>query len=305
MELRHLRYFDVIGREEHFGRASAILRIAQPALTRQIRDLEAELGVELFERLPRGVRLSAAGRVFLEDVGVILAQVNRSIERVKGLATGHLGTVRVGLSEIASAHHVIPQGLLDFRNREPNVELELRSMGSVNQIEALKDGRLDTAIVYDAHMAEQDVRLLDQVEIGSSEMMLAVYQGHPLADRESVSVSELSDEPILWPSRATAPGYHDRLMAACLAAGLSPRLVQECATHSIMLSLISVGMGIGFIASSTRLYQSSSVRLVPIDDLELAFRVLLLWRKGDSSPALHRFVSGMIQTVTPPEHLRS
>src|SRR5690606_42125806 len=118
MELRHLRYFRAIGREEHFGRAAIALRIAQPALTRQIRDLEAELGVELFERLPRGVRLSSAGRVFLEEVEEILAQDDRAVDRARRLGSGHLGTIRVGLSEIIAGHDFISYGLLNFREHE-------------------------------------------------------------------------------------------------------------------------------------------------------------------------------------------
>ncbi|MEI9928106.1 MAG: LysR family transcriptional regulator [Sphingomonas sp.] len=147
MELRHLRYFQAVAREEHFGRAARTIRIAQPALTRQIRDLEIELGIALFERLPRGVRLSAAGRSFLEDTDAILAQVERSVNRVRGLASGHVGTVRIGFSEIASRHRAIPARILDFRLGEPNVELNLMPMGSQIQVEALRNGTLDVAIV--------------------------------------------------------------------------------------------------------------------------------------------------------------
>jgi DNA-binding transcriptional LysR family regulator len=293
MELRHLRYFRAIGREEHFGRAAIALRVAQPALTRQIRDLEAELGVELFERLPRGVRLSDAGRVFLADVEEILAQVDRAVNRAKRLGSGHIGTIRVGLSEIIAAHEFISYGLLTFRESEPGVALDLRSMGSIAQIAAIKDGTLDAGIVYDAHVDERDEEALDQAVIGTGEIMLAVHRNHRLAERESVSMAALADEPALWPERRTAPGYYDRLMAACLETGSMPRIVQECTTNSILLSLVAVGMGVGFVTVTRPLPSAPNIRLLPITDLDLTFDVLLVWRNRDRSAALQRFVQVM------------
>jgi len=300
MELRHLRYFRAIGREEHFGRAAMQLRVAQPALTRQIRDLEAELGVELFERLPRGVRLSSAGQLFLKDVEEILSQVDRAVDRARGLANGHLGTIRVGLSEIIAGHDFISYGLLDFREREPGVILDLRSMGSMQQIMALKDGTLDVGIVYDAHIDERDAPLLGRARIGVGRTMLAVYEGHRLADRQSVSMAELVDEPALWPTRRTAPGYYDRLMAACGAAGGAPRIVQECTTNSILLSFVAVGMGIGFVTASPPLASFHNIRLVPISDLDVGFDVLLVWRERDRSAALHRLIDMMVERTCRP-----
>ncbi|MBT2187328.1 LysR family transcriptional regulator [Sphingobium nicotianae] len=301
MELRHLRYFRAIGREEHFGRAAIALRVAQPALTRQIRDLEAELGVELFERLPRGVRLSEAGRIFLADVEEILAQVDRAADRAKRLGSGHLGTIRVGLSEIIAAHEFISYGLLQFRESEPGVALELRSMGSMQQIAALKEGTLDAGILYDAHVDERDRDNLEHVTIGIGETMLAVPRNHHLAERDSVTMAELADEPVLWPERRAQPGYYDRLMTACLEAGGAPRVVQECTTNSILLSLAAVGMGVGFMTVSKPLPSFQNIRLVPISDLNLALHVLLVWRRRDQSAALRRFATVMAERASAPQ----
>ncbi len=295
MELRHLRYFRAIGREEHFGRAAIALRVAQPALTRQIRDLEAELGVELFERLPRGVRLSEAGRIFLADVEEILMQVDRAADRAKRLGSGHLGTIRVGLSEIIAGHEFISHGLRHFRESEPGIALELRSMGSTQQIAALKEGALDVGIVYDAHVDERDGDTLEHASIGIGETMLAIPRDHRLADRDSVTMAQLADEPVLWPERRASPGYYDRLMTACLEAGGAPRIVQECTTNSILLSLAAVGMGIGFVTVTRPLPSLQNVRLVPISDLKLAFHVLLVWRRRDQSAALRHFARVMAE----------
>lgn len=295
MELRHLRYFRAIGREEHFGRAAIALRVAQPALTRQIRDLEAELGVELFERLPRGVRLSSAGRAFLDEVEEILSQVDRAVDRARRMGSGHLGTLRVGMSEIIAAYESISRGLLHFRENEPGVALDLRSMGSVLQIAALKDGALDVGIVYDAHIDERDAEGLERAKLGVGETMLAVHENHPLAARDSVTMAEIAEQPVLGPARATARGYYDRLMAACIESGSAPDFVQECTTNSILFSLVSVGMGVGLVTTAGSRAPVPNVRLVPIADLGLRFEVLLVWRALDRSAALRRFVDMMAQ----------
>lgn len=294
MELRHLRYFRAIGREQHFGRAAIALRVAQPALTRQIRDLETELGVELFERLPRGVRLSSAGRAFLEEVEEILSQVDRAVDRAKKLGSGHLGTIRVGLSEIIAGHDFISHGLRSFRESEPAVVLDLRSMGSVNQIAALKEGTLDVGLVYDAHLDDRDRDLLGRIRLGYGKTMLAVHEGHRLAGRSSVTMAEIAEEPALGPARLTSPGYYDRLMAAWIDSGSAPRIVQECTTNSVLLSLVAVGMGVGFVTTSSRLSPTHNIRLVPIRDLGLTFEVLLVWRERDRSAALQRFIDMMV-----------
>jgi len=114
MELRHLRYFVAVGEEQHYGRAAQRLRVAQPALSRQIQDLEDEVGFKLFERLPRGVKLSAAGKLFLEDARRILQQVSEAAARAARVARGQSGTLRIGFTENASWHGVVPDSLRKF-----------------------------------------------------------------------------------------------------------------------------------------------------------------------------------------------
>jgi DNA-binding transcriptional LysR family regulator len=299
MELRHLRYFRAVGREQHFGRAAKILHVAQPALTRQIRHLEEELGVALFERKPRGVQLSAAGRMFLSESEAILAQVERSIEKARAYASGHFGTVRVGFSEIASGHREIPSKLLAFRLNEPNVTLELLPMSSQDQIEAVKNAEIDAAIVYDVHQESAGTQLLQYKDIGESEIVLALYKGHRLANARQIRMKDLQGESFLWPFRKGAPSYSDTLMRACAAHGVVPNIIQETATHSILLSLVGVGMGIGFVEYSEHRCQSSSVVLRPVVDLNVSFKIRVFWRTSDESVALRRFLDAMSRPVEP------
>jgi DNA-binding transcriptional LysR family regulator len=291
MELRHLRYFQAVAREEHFGRAARAIHIAQPALTRQIRDLETELGVLLFERLPRGVRLSDAGRLFLEDTNAILDQLQRSVSKIKGFASGHFGNLRIGFSETASRHAAIPAKLLKFRLSEPNIELNLMPMSAGGQVEALRSGALDVAIVYDIYRDDEG-ELFTHQKLGESDIVLALFKGHRLAQHRELQMKDLAGERFLFPIRNAAPVFYDSLMQACLKHGVSPNIIQETATHSILLSLVSAGMGIGFTENSPH-EQSESVILRRVSDLDINFAIDLMWRRSDSSRAVQRFVEAM------------
>jgi DNA-binding transcriptional LysR family regulator len=143
MELRHLRYFVAVGEEQHYRRASRRLRVAQPALSRQIRELEEEVGFKLFDRLPRGVKLSAAGRLFLEDARRILQAVSEATARADHVARGQSGTLRVGFTENASWHGVVPDSFRLFREQQPDAELQLQPAASLEQLDAIRSGRLD------------------------------------------------------------------------------------------------------------------------------------------------------------------
>src|ERR1700751_516459 len=138
MELRHLRYFVAVGEEQHYGRTSRRLRVAQPALSRQIQDLEEEIGFKLFERLPRGVNLNPAGKLFLEDTRRILQEVNDAAARAARVAHGRSGTLRVGFTENASWRGVVPDSFRRFREQQPDAELQLYPGASLDQLEAIR-----------------------------------------------------------------------------------------------------------------------------------------------------------------------
>jgi DNA-binding transcriptional LysR family regulator len=149
MELRHLRYFVAVGEEQHYGRAADRLRLAQPALSRQIQDLEEEIGFKLFERLPRGVKLNAAGQQFLKDARRILQEVNEATLRADRIARGHSGTLRIGFLEHTSWAGVVPNSFRRFRELRPNVELQLQPATTIEQLDAIRSGHLDAGFLND------------------------------------------------------------------------------------------------------------------------------------------------------------
>src|SRR4030095_12632022 len=148
MELRHLRYFVAVAGEEHYGRAAERLRVAQPALSRQIQDLEEEIGFKVFDRLSRGVKISTAGKSFVDDARRILHEVHEATVRAKRVAAGQLGTLRVGFIESISWHGVVPDSFRQFRERQPDAELQLKPASSLEQIEAVHTGKLDAGFVF-------------------------------------------------------------------------------------------------------------------------------------------------------------
>src|ERR1700746_100789 len=177
MELRHLRYFVAVGEEQHYGRAAERLGIAQPALSRQIQDLETELGFSLFDRLPRGVRLSAAGKLFLSDARRILEDAQEAKLRAERVATGKAGTLRIGFVEALSWHGVVPNSFRRFRRRQPDAELELHPLLSNQQMEAVRSGKLDAGFIFSLEVPDGDVA---QLLVAKPKLMLAAPRGHAL-----------------------------------------------------------------------------------------------------------------------------
>src|SRR5260221_5508428 len=166
MELRHLRYFVAVGEEQHYNRAAQRLRVAQPAVSRQIQDLEEEIGFKLFDRLPRGVKISAAGKCCMEDARRILQQINEATARARRVASGQSGTLRVGFVESISWHGVVPDSFRRFRERQPDAELQLKPLSSLQQIEAVQSGQLDAGFVFtiantDGELAQLEVAVLN------------------------------------------------------------------------------------------------------------------------------------------------
>jgi len=289
MELRHLRYFVQVAEEQHYGRAAERLRVAQPALSRQIQDLEEELGFKLFDRLPRGVKLSAAGKLFLEDARRILQQVNEATARAKRVASGQSGTLRVGFVESVSWHGVVPDSFRQFRERQPEVELQLKPLSSAEQTEAVQSGRLDAGFVFTiAHVGRE----LAQLPVASLSLMLAAPKGHPLTKFKKLRLRDLNDAAFVWFPRRESPAFYDRLMHECFRGGLkSPHVVQEGVNEATILSLVSCGLGVAFVSSATRWRCPESVALLPVTDLKLPLPFALIWRKDNASPLLEKFVA--------------
>jgi DNA-binding transcriptional LysR family regulator len=289
MELRHLRYFVAVGEEQHFGRAAARLHIAQPALSRQIQDLEREIGFPLFDRLPRGVRLSAAGTLFLNDARRVLQDVEGARRRAERVALGKAGTLRIGIATAVSWHGMVADTFRQFRRHQPDVELEVHHLLSVHQIDAVLSGRLDIGFAASMTPWHKD---LAHSPIAEDRMMLAVPKGHALARRGRIRLRDLEDMPFIWFQRWVNPAFYDQMMQACARGGLkAPRIVQEAPDRDTQLGLVQCRIGIAWLNESTRWHCPRGVTLLPVVDMNVRLPFSLIWKKDNSSPLIQKFAA--------------
>jgi len=289
MELRHLRYFVAVGEEQHYGRAARRLRVAQPALSRQIQDLEADVGFKLFERLPRGVKLSAAGKHFLQDARRILLEVKEAAGRAGRVARGLSGTLRVGFAENASWRGVVPDSFRRFREQQPDAELQLQPAASLELLEAIRSGRLDAGFVN--FMPKSDPEL-DQLPVAIQHVELAAPKRHALTKLKKLRLRHLTDVPFVWFPGWANPVFYDRLMHECYRGGLkSPRIVQEGLNEATILSLVSTGLGVGWVVGTARWRSPETVVILPVVDLNMPLPLALAWRRDNTSTLLANFIA--------------
>ena len=289
MELRHLRYFVAIGEEENYRRAAHRLHVAQTTLSTQIQDLEAELGFKLFDRLPRGVKVSSAGKLFLEDARRILREVNEAAARAARVARGQSGTLRVGFTENASWRGVVPESLRRFRERHPDAELQLTPATSLEQLDAIRSRRVDAGFVF--NMSKGDVEL-DHLPVAMQHVELAAPKGHALTKLKKIRLRDLVDAPFVWFPRREAPAFYDRMIHECFRGGLkSPRIVQEGLNEATILSLVSHGMGVGWVNGTARWRCPEGVVISSVVDLDMPLPLALVWRRDNTSPLLANFIA--------------
>jgi DNA-binding transcriptional LysR family regulator len=291
MELRHLRYFIAVAEELNFGRAAVRLHIAQPPLSRQIRDLEREIGTPLFERGARGVSLTVAGRAFLPEARLTLTQAERAQRTAQRAAQGEAGRLRVGFVDAATHSGILPDVLAFFRMHLPGIGLTLHEMDAPQQADALRDGRIDLAIVL-SPPADADHWLHVDV-VYSDPLIVALPRTHRLASRRRLAMSDLSTEGFVLFPRPVAPALHDEVIARCRAARFSPRIVQEAVSWHTIVSLVSAGIGLAFVPRSIHELRQAGVVYRPVRDLHIDMELVATWRRGERSPVRDRFLTAL------------
>jgi DNA-binding transcriptional LysR family regulator len=290
MELRHLRYFVAVAEELHFGRAAERLHIAQPPLSRQIRDLERELGTPLFVRGARGVELTPAGRAFLPEARLTIAQAERAQRTALRAAQGETGRLRVGFVDAATHSGILPDVLAFFRMHLPSIGLSLLEMDPPQQADALRDGRIDLGIVQSTP-PDAD-RWLRVESVYSDPLIAALPRGHRLAGRRSrLTLADLADESFVLFPRSTAPALYDDIIARCRAARFSPRILQEAIGWHTVVSLVSAGVGVAFVPRSLGAQRQPGVVYRPVKDLRTDMQLSAIWKRGERSAVRERFLT--------------
>lgn len=285
IDLRHFRYFQAVAQELHFGRAAARLCIAQPALSRQIQQLELEIGTPLLRRTQRKVELLPAGQVFLERSNLILDEVERAAVDARRTGAGEFGRLSVGFIH-SSTYGLLPSIIERFHHLYPDIELELHEMPIIEQFVALTRGVIDIGLLR-PQQAPVEVEVQQVME---DPFLVAVPLSHRLAKRSAVRLRELEGEPIVMFPHRGSPLFHSRIMTMCERAGFTPRVVQQATQIHTVAGLVGAGIGLAIIPGTTRNLQPKGVHFLEIVDRPEPVHVALGWlRSKEDMPAVRSF----------------
>jgi DNA-binding transcriptional LysR family regulator len=262
MELRQIRSFLSIAETLHFGRTAELIHLSQPALSLQIRALEEEVGVRLFDRNRRKTTLTAAGLAFRDDAAAALAQLDQAVRRARLAANGKLGLLRIGfISTVGS--EIVPNIVRQFGELNPEVEFSLRAITTADQVQMLEAGSLDIGffrLPIGAHSA------LDVVTVHREPFVLVVPSFHKLAKRKKVRLREVSGQDFVMYERTYAPGFHDLIFGMLRDARIVPKVSQTAAEISTLISLVAAHMGVAILPASAVKHSVASVVACDIVD---------------------------------------
>lgn len=293
MDLRRLRYFIAVAEEGHVTRAAERLAMQQPPLSRQIRLMEEELGVQLFHRLPRGVVPTAAGQALLQEARAMLAHLDRAIETTRRTARGEQGALCVGIAPTAPFNPLVPKAIRTFRETFPLVSLTLEEGLSNDVVARFNQDRMDVAFVRAPRVHADDVIVTPLQE---EPMVAALPSGHPMASgAKTLTLKSLANDAFILIG-PPGTGLHDETVAACRAAGFVPRPGLPAPRITSTLGLVAVGLGIALVPSTMQSVQMNGVIYRCLRGPAPRAFLGLAWRKSDRSPVLRQFVN-MVRSI--------
>ncbi|MDA0766493.1 MAG: LysR substrate-binding domain-containing protein [Verrucomicrobia bacterium] len=284
MELRHLRYFMAVAEELSFSKAGERLRIAQPALSRAVGELEADIGVQLFDRSRRQVRLTPAGEALWRESGIVFERLDDSIRRVRETARGEIGELRVGYIG-PPTRGFLGSLLKEFRERNPGVTLVIEERTPERVWEMVSKGRLSIGLTRPVRSHEdlgpQSRKLLDE------RLCVAVPIGHPFAEKKSVRWRDLAGQPLVLLARREGAGSYDAILSACREAEVLPEIIRTPSLMGTILQYVEAGTGLGVVPECART-ESDGVILVPLTP-KRTIPLMLVWSKDTGNPAADAF----------------
>lgn len=282
MNINRLRYFCTVAEELHFGRAAERLYMAQPPLSQQIRQLEEELDLVLFERTTRKVSLTSAGRALYADASSVLSEFDRFARRVNEVKSGTRGTLRIGFVDSAS-YDVMPRLLKTYRSNWPSVEYELRSMSSDEQIAALERDRIDLGLGRTTGSQVGDAGPITATVLQREPLAVAVPDDHRLAKESEIQLAELSQASFIGFDRQVSPSLHRELVQMLQARSIDYRPVIEAQEYATILGLVASGQGIALVPTSVQTLRPPNLTFLSLTDADASIALLLMTRQEDDS----------------------
>ena len=284
MDLRHLRYFQAVAEELSFSKAARRLRIAQPALSRAVQELEASVGASLLDRNRRATRLTPAGAVLLNETGVLLQRLDDALRRVRRTASGEEGELRLGYIG-PPTRSFLGALLKEYRNKFPRVTVILEERTPERVWEMVSQGRLSVGLTRPvlAHEALGLRTLLLRQE----RICAAVPAEHPLSKSTALTWHQLAGEPLIMLARREGAGSHDTIMAAFQEAKFTPKIVHTPSLIGTVLQYVEAGAGIGIVPETVDT-ASSPIKLVPLKP-QATVPLVMVWAGEGDDPAVKAF----------------
>jgi len=288
MELRHLRYFLAVGEALNFTKAAAQLGVAQPALSRQVQDLEDEIGVDLMKRSPRGVTLTAEGKLFLDEVRELLKRADESVEKVRALARGEYGELHVGYAPSPTVE-ILPPALAAFQKAVPRVKVLLHDLSSDELIAGLQNATLELAVMVRQPVGDETAGIQFEL-LRTYPLCVAMTATHPFARLKSVSLDKLAAEPLVGFRRKDYPEYNRSLERLFASVHAKPRIAVECDSASSLITEVEAGRGVALSSTIFKLVAGKRLLYRPLTGTtEVASVGIARATKGDVTPAGEKF----------------
>lgn len=286
MELRQLRYFLAVADECSFSAAARRIHIAQPALTRQIRALEADLGVTLFQRVARGVRLTPAGESFHRETQQILQTLSLARRKAQMIDKGQLGELTLGVTPMHLWIPELTRFLKSFRSAYPQVMLRMNTLLSGPQVNALQRGELDIGLLF---FPPEDP-LLGRMPLYVDKLVLVTQSDSPMAITPPRRLAEIGDAGFIWFDRDRSANYHDRLIGHFQQRGFTPNVIQKGSDNATMLALVASGIGCTIVPRMAVGERIPGVTIIELDDLNLPLPLEMIWRHDHITPPVNNMI---------------
>jgi LysR family transcriptional regulator, benzoate and cis,cis-muconate-responsive activator of ben and cat genes len=292
MELRHLRYFVAVAEEENVSRAALKLHVSQPGISRQIHDLEDEIGFQLFERSAKSVRLTGAGKVFLTEAKSVLQHTDDAVKKARAAAGGTNGEINVGYAPSLTIQ-ILPQALRKFQEKFPGVRVALHDLSTEEMLAQLGEKKLQVALTV--RPPAKLLRGLNFEELARYAACVAVAPKHPLAKSKSISLEQISREPLIAYSRKDYPEYHEMLEKLFAPVGRMPRIVGEHDGVSSIVAAVEAGRGFALVPSCVASMVGPRLKLLPLKPALPAVLVVAIWRKESETDLVKHFIAAARQ----------
>ena len=287
MELRHLRYFSAVAEEQNVTRAAMRLHVSQPSLSRQIRDLEDELGLALFERSGKAIHLTELGRTFLKETNVILQRVDRAIAGIQNMAAQQSGEMNLGYAPSPTVK-ILPLTLKAFKKEAPRVRLTLHDLSSPEMLEGLRNGELQAALMMQpSRQTSHGVRF---EKLRSFPITVAVSPTHPWRLKKHVSLAEILTQPLVAYSRTIYPDYHEMLIRIFGSLVKKLRFVEECDSGTSLIAAVETDRGMAVTSSSLGDIAGKRLVFIPLRPAPVLANVGLAYRRDNQSPLLQKLI---------------